>query len=153
VEHGHQHQLKGRAPIGVVIGLCLHALIEALALGDEHSHHDHASRRLLLWSIVLHNYPVSIALLGMLLQWGMRRANALLWLGVFAVMAPVGMFMSSHTVLADHSRYLMAVVIGIFMHISTTILFESSDGHRFNLGKLTAIVIGIILGVASVVLH
>lgn len=153
VEHGHSHHLHGRAAIGVLIGLCLHALIEAMALGHEHTHHDVASRKLLLWSIVLHNYPVSIALLGMLLQWGMRRSAALGWLGVFAVMAPMGMFLSAHTGLADYSRQLMAIVIGIFMHIATTILFESSDGHRFNTGKLIAIVIGIALGIASVVVH
>jgi hypothetical protein len=47
----------------------------------------------------------------------------------------------------------MAVVIGIFMHISTTILFEASDVHRFNFAKLGAIFVGTALGVASVILH
>jgi len=138
-------------PVGVVSGLCLHAFVEAMALGDAHQHHDPASRRLLLVSIVIHNYPVSIALLGMLLQSGMRRGAALVLLMVFAAMAPLGMFISAHTGLAAHSRELMAVVIGIFMHISTTILFEASDAHRFNLAKLGAIVIGTGLGIASVV--
>ena len=45
----------------------------------------------------------------------------------------------------------MAIVIGIFMHISTTILFESEDDHRFPLGKLAAVMIGLALGIASVV--
>src|SRR2546423_1307437 len=73
VEHGHAHHLHGRMPVGVLAGLCLHALVEAMALGDSHTHFDPHSRQLLLWSIVLHNYPVSIALLGMLLQSGMKR--------------------------------------------------------------------------------
>jgi hypothetical protein len=60
---------------------------------------------------------------------------------------------STFTPLADHSRELMAVVIGIFMHISTTILFESSDGHRFNQRKTMAIVLGTALGFLSVFLH
>jgi fucose permease len=47
----------------------------------------------------------------------------------------------------------MAVVIGIFMHIATTILFESSESHRFNLAKGLAILLGIGLGVGSVLLH
>ncbi len=153
VEHGHSHPLHGRMPIGVVSGLCLHAFVEAMALGDAHEHHDLASRQLLLVSIVVHNFPVSIALLGMLLQSGMRRRAALGMLVVFAAMAPLGMFISAHTGLAAHSRELMAVVIGIFMHISTTILFEASDAHRFNLAKLATIIIGTGLGVASVVFH
>jgi zinc transporter ZupT len=153
VEHGHAHPLHGGMPIGVLAGLCLHALVEAMALGNPHTHYDPASRRLLLWSIVLHNFPVSIALLGMLLQAGMKRANALALLALFASMAPLGLALSAHTALASHTRELMAFVIGIFMHISTTILFESSDIHRFNLAKLAAILIGTGLGFFSVMLH
>jgi zinc transporter ZupT len=153
IEHGHAHHLHGRLPIGILAGLCIHALVEAMALGNAQTHYDPSSRQLLLWSIVLHNFPVSIALLGMLLQSGMKRGTALSLLALFAAMAPVGMTISAHTVLAHYSRELMAIVIGIFMHISTTILFESSDIHRFNLAKLLAIAVGTALGVASVMLH
>jgi zinc transporter ZupT len=153
VEHGHAHHLHGGFPTGVLAGLCLHALVEAMALGNAHSYFDPASRRLLLYSIVLHNYPVSIALLGMLLQSGMKRGRALGWLAVFAAMAPLGMSVSAHTPLAQYSRELTAFVIGIFMHISTTILFESSDIHRFNIAKLGAILVGTGLGFLSLLLH
>jgi zinc and cadmium transporter len=149
VEHGHSHLHPGKMPWGILAGLCLHALVEAIALGRVDTHFDPASRRLLLWSIVVHNFPVSIALLGMLLQSGMTRKTALGLLGLFAVMAPLGLFLSAHTALAYHTRELMAFVIGIFMHISTTILFESSDLHRFNLAKLAAIAVGTGLGVLS----
>jgi zinc transporter ZupT len=153
VEHGHAHHLHGRMPIGVLLGLCLHAFVEALALGDPEHHYDLASRKLMLGSIVLHNLPVSIALLGMLLQSGMKRSTALVFLGVFAVMGPMGMFLSSHSSLAAYARELTAFVIGIFMHIATTILFESSDGHRFKMAKLVAIIVGVALGFGSVMLH
>ncbi|HEY6169640.1 MAG TPA: ZIP family metal transporter [Verrucomicrobiae bacterium] len=153
LEHGHAHHLHGRLPIGMMTGLCLHAFLEAIALGDPLTHHDPASRRLLLWSIVLHNYPVSIALLGMLLYAGLARGRALGLLGVFAAMAPAGLLLSSHSSLANHTRELMAIVIGIFMHISTTILFENSESHRFNLAKGLAILVGVGLGAASVILH
>lgn len=151
VEHGHSHPLHGHAPFGVVAGLCVHAFVEAMALGNARTYYDPSSRQLLLWSIVVHNYPVSIALLGMLLQWGMQRRTALAILGLFAAMAPVGMFLSGHLpILAQHSRELMAIVIGIFMHISTTILFESGEVHRINVGKLVAIICGTGLGIAAV---
>jgi zinc transporter ZupT len=156
IEHGHSHHVHGHMPWGVLIGLCLHAFVESLALGHSHEPEPalaEASRRLLLTSIVIHNFPVSIALLGMLLQSGLSRGRALGWLGVFAVMAPLGMFISSHSVLAHYAPQLMAVVIGIFMHISTTILFEASDVHRFNYKKLVAIVVGTVLGVLSVTVH
>jgi zinc transporter ZupT len=154
VEHGHSHPLHGGGlPIGVVAGLCLHALVEAMALGDSHSHYDVGSRKLLLVSIVFHNFPVSIALLGMLLQSGISRRVSLSFLALFAGMAPLGMLISSHSALGAYSRELMAFVIGIFMHISTTIIFESSDVHRFNRAKLGAIVVGTVLGYLSVMFH
>lgn len=154
IEHGHAHHIEGRMAIGILAGLCLHAFVEALALGQSPQHqntHDLAAHHFLLVSVVVHNFPISIALLGMLLQSGMKRGPALACLALFAVMAPVGMFTSTHTGLAVYSRELMAIVIGIFMHISTTILFESEDHHRFPVGKLVAVFVGLILGLASVI--
>jgi zinc transporter ZupT len=153
VEHGHSHHVHGRVPYGIIIGLSLHALIEAMALGSPDSHYDPSSRKMLLWSIVLHNFPVSIALLGTLLHSGMQSRACFGLLAVFAAMAPLGMFLSANTHLAEYSRELMAVVIGIFMHIATTILFESSDIHRFQVAKLVAIVIGTSLGFLSLLVH
>ena len=154
IEHGHAHEIRGRMAIGILAGLCMHAFVEALALGQSPEHqtaHDLAAHHFLLVSVVVHNYPISIALLGMLLQSGMKRSSALACLGLFAVMGPVGMFISTHTGLAVYSRQLMAIVIGIFMHISTTILFESEDHHRFPPGKLVAVGVGLLLGIASVI--
>ena len=163
VEHGHTHSHSHhdhhdhsgpcRFPWGVMIGLCLHAFVEALALGDHQHHHDHESRSFLLWSIVIHKYPAAVALLGMLLQSGMKKSRALLCLGIFGAMAPLGLLISSQTYLSNYSRELTAFVVGIFLHISTTILFESSDSHRFNGVKAMAIAVGVGLGVAAVVVH
>jgi len=150
VEHGHAHSVGKAFPVGILAGLCIHAFIEAMALGRQDSYHDPKSRRLLLWSIVVHNYPVSIALLGMLLQSGRRRGVALAGLGLFAIMAPLGLLVSGNVdFFARHSQELMAVVIGIFMHISTTILFESEEGHHLHHRKLAAIIIGTGLGFLS----
>lgn len=154
IEHGHSHHLHGHAPYGVVAGLCIHAFVEALALGNPLTTYNPESRQLLLLSIVVHNFPVSIALLGLLLHWGMSRKGAIGVLVLFAAMAPIGMFLSGHFAwLADHSRELMAIVIGIFMHISTTILFESGEAHKIHKGKLFAILLGTALGVGTVMLH
>jgi zinc and cadmium transporter len=155
IEHGHAHEIRGRMAVGILAGLCIHAFVEALALGQsEHpTAHEHASHRFLLVSIVVHNFPISIALLGMLMQSGMKKSSALACLGLFAVMAPIGMFFSTHTGLAVYSRYLMAVVIGIFMHISTMILFESEDHHRISSTKLFAVLVGLAMGIASVMLE
>jgi zinc and cadmium transporter len=154
IEHGHAHEIHGRMAFGILGGLCIHAFVEAMALGQSPEHQttrDLAAHHFLLVSVVVHNYPISIALLGMLLQSGMKKSSALACLGLFAIMAPIGMFFSTHTGLAVYSRYLMAIVIGIFMHISTMILFESEDHHRFPVGKMIAVIVGLLLGIASVI--
>ena len=38
-----------------------------------------------------------------------------------------------------------AIVIGMFLHISTIILFESSEGHHFNLNKILMIISAVVL--------
>jgi hypothetical protein len=47
--------------------------------------------------------------------------------------------------LNDYYTQITAVVIGILFHISSTIIFESSEGHKFNIAKVSMIVIGIAL--------
>ena len=44
-----------------------------------------------------------------------------------------------------YSSEITAVIIGVFLHISTIILFESSENHNFNLHKFLAIMTGILL--------
>ncbi len=92
----------------------------------------------------------------MLLGWGMNWNRALGFLGLFAAMGPDRHVPDAghEPVLAAHSRELMAVVIGIFMHISTTILFESGDVHKIHVPKLVAIVAGYCgLGILTVMFH
>jgi hypothetical protein len=43
----------------------------------------------------------------------------------------------------------MAIVVGIFLHISTTILFEMSDGHKFSIQKIITIIVGGFIAVLS----
>ncbi|MCB1126914.1 MAG: ZIP family metal transporter [Verrucomicrobiae bacterium] len=172
-EHGHAHAAEGHAhgvaeghghgggghshgqvvQLGVVVGLCLHAMIEATAIGDVAHHHDQESRSVLLWSIAVHKYPVTVAFFGSLLQTGIPRARAFIILGVFAAMAPIGLFLGAHTPLAEHSRELTALVVGIFMHVATTVLFETTESHRFNVGKFIAILVGIGAGALTLLAH
>ena len=66
-------------------------------------------------------------------------------------MTPLGTYISNTTSLyvADYVDVVNAIVIGIFFHISTTILFESGEGHKFNLSKLIAIILGV--GIAYII--
>ena len=160
IEHGHAHTHRSAGlPVGLMIGLCLHAFLEGMPLGGGdagHSHHGHShSHGLepLLLGIVLHKYPVAMVFLAMLLNSGLAKAKAFGLLAVFAAMAPLGTLLSGVEMVGQYNRESLAIVIGIFLHVSTTILFESSEGHRFNAYKMLAIAAGLALSAAGMLLN
>ncbi len=166
--HGAEHDHSQGActhksvPWGMMIGLCVHAFIEGMPLG-EHAGHDHTAsagddhshaQTALLWGIVVHNIPISIVLLTLLLQGLEQRAKAFGLLLVFALMSPLGALTASIVEpLAHYHAQLTGMVIGIFLHVSTTILFETDEGHRFNLYKAVAILAGLAVALIGATLH
>jgi zinc transporter ZupT len=113
--------------------------------GGEHAH---GQERPLLFGIAIHHIPAAFALASVMIQNHVSRNFIIAMLIVFALMTPAGSILSQYVQdnsLADlrgYHNYFMAVVIGIFFHISTTILFESSEDHHFNLYKMFAILAG-----------
>ena len=64
----------------------------------------------------------------------------------FAIMTPLGTLVSNRfPMLNQYYTQITAVVIGILFHISSTIIFESSEGHKFNIAKVSMIILGIVL--------
>ena len=146
IEHGHFHK-SNIIPFSVLISLCLHALLEGVPLGGDLQEHTHNA---LLYGIVLHKMPVAIVLMTFFLQSGMRKQRAYIFLLIFALMAPLGVYAGNiFGALSNFHNEILAIVIGIFLHISTTILFESTDGHRFSFTKIITIIIGTLLAILS----
>jgi zinc transporter ZupT len=144
IEHGHIHVHTHKTfPVGMMIGLCLHSFIEAIPLSQSNNTHQH-----LFWGIMLHHIPVAFALMAMLMQSQVSKQHAIISLIAFAGMSPLGAFVgfvlqsSSVNNLHNYFDYVMATVIGILLHISTTILFESNNDHRFNFKKLVIVAAG-----------
>lgn len=149
IEHGHIHIHKhdhqhSAFPYAMMIGLSIHSFLEGMPLANIATD----SHRSLLTGIVLHNIPIAVALMTMLLQSHISKPKAIMWLLVFALITPLGTFTSyaiGENLIGNFSAYfdrIMAVVVGIFLHISTTILFESSENHRFNFIKFVMILLG-----------
>jgi zinc transporter ZupT len=155
IEHGHAHTHRSAGlPVGLMIGLCLHAFLEGMPLGGGDAGHSHShGLEPLLLGIVLHKYPVAMVFLAMLLNSGLAKAKAFGLLAVFAAMAPLGTLLSGVEMVGQYNRESLAIVIGIFLHVSTTILFESSEGHRFNAYKVVAIAAGLALSAAGLLLN
>ncbi|MCO6489127.1 MAG: ZIP family metal transporter [Phaeodactylibacter sp.] len=160
VEHGHihVHEHSGSAmALQVMIGLSLHAFLEGMPLshydsfyaaqhGHAHGHHH------LLAGIVLHKLPAAFALVSLLLLSHFRRATAWICLAFFASMSPLGALVAgSFTFSPAAMANLLGFVIGSFLHIATTILFEADDDrqHHVSWAKMGVILLGISLALAA----
>ncbi len=149
IEHGHVHVHKGQSlPWALFISLSVHSIIEGLPLGNQSAgiitehHHVHES---LFWGIIFHQVPVSIALMTLLMNTKLSHFKSWLFLLFFAMMTPVGALIGLKFTPEEFGldlHIILAVVVGMFLHISTTIIFETSELHKFNLLKLMSILIG-----------
>lgn len=139
VEHGHMHHHEDRVkfPYLLLFSLSLHALLEGFPLSSSDD---------LLHGVVIHKIPVAAILSTFLLHSKIGKFKSFLFLGIFALMTPLGSWINSTFPISEAvSAYINAAVIGIFLHVSTTILFEASKNHSFNASKLGVVVLGIIL--------
>lgn len=136
-EHGHVHIHSNTKafPWLLFSSLCLHAFLEGFPI---HQHND------MVYGILIHKIPIAILISTYLFQSGFKSVQIALFLTLFALMTPFGTFISNNMELDHHTLDIInAIVIGIFLHISTTILFESSEGHKFNLGKIIVIIVAV----------
>jgi zinc transporter ZupT len=138
-EHGHVHghdKIK-QMPWLLFFSLCIHAFLEGFPVGH---HHD------LAYGIAIHHLPIAIILTTFFLNAELNKTALFVFMVSFAFMTPLGTFVSD-TVPSITSYYteITAVVIGILFHISSTIIFESSEGHKFNIAKISMIILGILL--------
>lgn len=139
-EHGHTHTHEHQKafPLTLFISLCIHALFEGMPI-SQHSH--------LAWGIAIHHFPIAIILTLFFIQGGLNKKIIALFMILFAAMTPAGTYISDVLpFLQTYYTEISAFVIGILFHISSTIIFESSEGHKFNATKMLAIVLGIALG-------
>ncbi len=138
-EHGHVHGhgKMSQIPWLLFISLCIHAFLEGFPVSH---HHD------LALGIAIHHFPIAIILTTFFINASLSRNAIFLFMITFAVMTPLGTVISDFIPqLNDYYTKITAIVIGILFHISSTIIFESSEGHKFNIAKVSMIVIGIVL--------
>lgn len=138
-EHGHVHghAKMFQIPWLLFISLCIHAFLEGFPV----SHHKD-----LALGIAIHHLPIAIILTSFFISSSLNKTAIFLFMATFAIMTPMGTLVSDIIPwLNDYYAEITAVVIGILFHISSTIIFESSEGHKFNIAKVSMIVIGIVL--------
>lgn len=166
VEHGHTHVHDHRNSVLLIVqvmaGLTIHSFVEGLSLGGfethAHDHHQHSSHLAgehlnpLLVGIVLHHVPAAFALMMVLASSGLKKWSMLLCLLVFAITPSLGAMTVVHFNF-DQNVILMilAFVSGSFLHVATTILFETDDSnHKVPYKTLLAALSGVLLSLLTV---
>jgi len=140
-EHGHVHghDKIARMPWLLFVSLCIHAFLEGFPVGH---HHD------LAYGIAIHHLPIAIILTTFFINAELNKTALFIFMLTFAFMTPLGTFVSDNVpFITQYYTEITAVVIGILFHISSTIIFESSEGHKFNIAKISMIILGILLAV------
>lgn len=137
-EHGHVHNKNKlhQFPFLLFLSLSLHAFLEGYPIEENTQ---------LLIGVVIHKIPIAMIITSFLLQTQLSKVQIGIFLLIFAAMTPLGSLFQQYAPLSENTEhYFNALVIGIFLHVSTTILFESSRNHQFNASKMGVIILGIL---------
>ena len=138
-EHGHVHihEYNYTFPWLLFISLSIHGLLEGIPITENNN---------LLIGIMVHKIPIALILSIFFIKAKYKQSTILSFLFLFALMTPLGNWLSNNfELIQNFHKEITAVAIGVFFHVSTTILFESSKNHQFNIYKMSAVVIAIIL--------
>ena len=150
--HTHTHHHQSVSAIVLLGALCIHAFLEGGMLAEPVSLRPVYDPYPILLGIALHRAPAAFALMTVLAVQLRSRKRAVPYLVAFSLAAPIGLLISTYLtheeVLSSTGLiYLYALVCGNFLHISTTIVFESSPGHKFDARKMATAVFGALVAV------
>ena len=151
IEHGHVHASPGKAlPWITLLSLCLHSYTEGIPFADP----EVAGNVPFLAGVLLHKLPMAVALATVLLRSGTPLWTSWAILLIFALAAPLGIatgVMAGENLGHHFLHNMLGLAIGMLLHISTTIIFESAPEHRFNAQRFLAVLVG--AGLALVSIH
>lgn len=154
-DHNHHHEENHKHhkfnPLGLLIGISVHAFFEGMPFSGHFHQHDEVESMLLL-GIVIHKIPIAIVLMSLFIGAGYSKYKSYFYLFLFSLAAPLGSVISyfGGTIIHDVEQYyhiIMALVVGIFFHIGTVILYEGDKGHKFNIVKFLTIIAGILIAI------
>lgn len=159
MEHGHTHLPSGEhhhvAIFPLLFGLSLHAFMEGIPLGFNYS--DKSALPSLMAGIMAHKVPEALTLITVMMH--AHQPKAKLWriLFIFALVTPLSAILAAQLgthfeVITKSLIYMVALVVGAFLHISTTIFYESGTKHHELSGrKVIAITFGLLLAFVTLI--
>ena len=149
-EHGHfHHHTEGKniLPLALMVGLFIHAFLEGIPLANEE-----VTLSPYLTGILVHNIPISFILGAFLVKNKKFSPSSVLIISIFALASPLGLILGKYFS-PDLEVYFLALVGGIFLHISSVIIFESNKNHNVDWKKIGYVALGVVLAMTSHLFH
>lgn len=154
IEHGHTHvhaKKVGKFPFLIIISLCIHSFLEALPINHLEDHHFHSSYYL---GILIHKAPIAFVFSALLMAYNLSRVTIIMLLVIFSLSAPLGIWLGIYLDgYANLFNAFYAISIGIILHLSTTILFETNEEHKIEWKRVTPILLGLIFAILGLLIH
>jgi zinc and cadmium transporter len=148
-EHGHVHvhPHATHVPINaILIGMAVHAFMEGLPLGFQYR--ETATEPSLYLAVAAHKLPEAMLISGVVASMKGRK-TALTLLFVFSLITPLSSVLASvmgrsFYMVSQWVIWIIPIVAGAFIHIATTIFFESGTRqHMMTPAKVLAILLGV----------
>lgn len=159
MEHGHTHLPQEHhhhiAVTPLLLGLSIHAFMEGIPLGFKYD--DQSALPSLMAGVAAHKIPEALTLMTVMIHAHKKRSE--LWgiLVCFALVTPIAALLAGwmgnrFEVVQHYLLYVVALVVGAFLHISTTIFYESgTKHHELSRKKVLAIAIGLLLAFLTLI--
>ncbi|MDB5272008.1 MAG: zinc/iron permease [Chitinophagaceae bacterium] len=148
--HHHHHGTTSFFSLAMILSISFHALLEGMLLLHPSHAHEHGDTYSLLFGLILHKIPESLAFVFALGEYSFNKTQKILLLLAFSLASPLGMVFSNfvfdlQVFSSNVFLALFAIVAGNFLYISTTIFFENSPDHKIRFSRLAFSLLGALL--------
>jgi zinc and cadmium transporter len=142
--HEHGHHLTSQGLTWAMLGsLALHSFAEGIPFASP----EVRGNIPFLLGVLLHKVPMAVALAAVVAKTTAHNGQRWASMALFAAAAPLGLLLG--TLIGTGGawlHYALALAIGMLLHISTTIILESTPEHRFSAQRFAALVAGALVG-------
>lgn len=136
-----QSESKRSNAMMLLLGVSLHAFFEGFALVTSDK-----INTLLFIGVIIHNIPIAIILINSFIALKISKKKSFILLFFFSIMGPLGAIINNLIpAFSQYSEYILAFVVGILLHVSVSILFDTKQDKKYNFIRLLVVLISFII--------
>ncbi len=143
VEHGHITDVPIKYGTYFMLGLMMHALVEAMPISRLYEYPTWYNP--IISSIILHRLPASMVF-GFIV--GRRKKQAfIIWGSLFMLTAPVGALLGYYVVSEQLLKWFEFLALGSLLYIGSTMVHEQISHHNIGWKQMLILLLGVFLAI------